>query len=84
MLSPWYILNCCLNNSDDLRSPVNVLGAGSQSRPVLTAGAAAAMIAAGWISGSGAGIGNSYCVANSTRWRNAGWSGSPRSFGSLS
>jgi len=63
---------------------VNVSGAGSWSCPVLTAGAAAAMITAGWISGSGAGIGNPCCAANLTRWRNTGWSGSPGSSGSLS
>jgi len=83
-LSLQYILNCCLNNSDDRQSPVNVSGAGSRSHPVLTAGAAAAMIAAGWISGGGAGIGNPCCAVNSTRWRNACWSGSSGSSGSLS
>jgi len=46
---------------------VKISGEGSQSCPVLTAGAAAAMIAAGWISGGGAGIGNPCCAVNLTR-----------------
>jgi len=50
----------------------------------LTAGAAVAMITAGWISSGGAGIGNPCCAANSTKLRYAGWSGSPGSSSSLS
>jgi len=63
---------------------VNVSGAGSRSRPVLTAGAAAAMITAGWISGGGAGIGYPCCAAYSTRLKYAGWFGASGSSGSLS
>jgi len=82
-LSPWYILNYRLNNSEDPRSLVNVLGAGSRSHPILTAGAAAAMITAGWIIGGGAGIGNPCCVVYSTRLKYTGWPGSSGSSGSL-
>ena len=84
MLSPWYILNYHLNNSDLWRSLVKILGVGSQSCPILTAGAAVAIIAAGWISSGGAGIGNPCCVVNLTRWRKAGCCGSSGSLGSLS